>query len=77
MAENPKTMPLTFGLTLTLHVTLLRKCSVLIRIVLEKACDRRLARPSAIIGSGNNRGVNITPAMRAKLATPAGRGLIE
>ena len=56
LAENPKTLPLTFDLALTLHVTFLRKVSLLIRIVLVIAFDRRLARPSATLGSGDNRG---------------------
>ena len=80
-AVNPKTMLLTFDLTLALHVTFLRKLCVLIRNVLARAFDPRFARPSATLGSGDNRGggVNITPspAMRVRRATPAGRRLVE
>ena len=56
VAENPKTMPLTLDLLLTLHVTFLRKFKVLTRIVLIRAFDHRLARPSPILGSGDSRG---------------------
>ena len=51
-----KPMPLTFVLSLTLHVPFLKKLKVPIRIVLVRAFDHRLARPSATPGSGYNRG---------------------
>ena len=56
VAENPKTVLLTFDLTLTLHMTFLRQFLVLITSVLARAFDRRLAHPSATLGSGDNMG---------------------
>ena len=78
LAENPKTMLLTFDQTLTLHVTFLRKFKVLISIVLvrafHRACDPWFGRyggrgkycppPAIVVGVGGARWAIAHPLLK-------------